>query len=282
MTRPSGKPYHLRLGRVVIALTSPEPDFGGFLAHYFGRPSDPGPATVQLEVVVARDDHPCPVPNSLLVTKTVRGGDIDIDHGLVRGHWDQARGRGRLTVRSTLLRGQMMRVFEQLLYQVFHSAAQRLDYRAALIHAAGVVRAGRGYLFVGPSGAGKSTVARLSAAHSVLNDEMNLVELDEDGGVTLVGTPFNAFFTAKVEGRAPLAAILLLEQAPEHGLLPVATARAAADLAAQVAPPVGLGDEAPPGTRTAMLDSALAILARVPAHVLRFRQDAGFWEVVPR
>ena len=281
MTRPCGEPYHLRLGRVVIALTSPEPDFAGFLAHYFGRPSDPGSATVSLEVQVAPDDHPCPVPNSLLLTKTVRNGEIDIDHGLIHGHWDQGRGQGRLTVRSTLLRGQMMRVFEQLLYQVFHSAAQRLDYRASLIHAAGVVRAGRGYLFVGPSGAGKSTVARLSTAHRVLNDEMNLVELDEDGGVTLVGTPFNAFFTDKVEGRAPLAAILLLEQAPEHGLAPAAVARAAADLAAQVAPPVGLGDEAPAGTRAAMLDAALAILARVPVHVLRFRQDAGFWDVVP-
>ncbi len=282
MTHAPSDPYHLRLGRAVIAVSSPEPDFAGFLAHYFGRPSDPGPATVSLEVLVARDDQPCPVPNSLLLTKTVTGAEIDIDGGLVRGHWDQARGRGRVTVRSTLLRGQMMRVFEQLLYQVFHSAAQRLGYRAALVHAAGVVRAGRGYLFVGPSGAGKSTVARLSAAHSVLNDEMNLVELDDDGGVTLVGTPFNAFFTAKVEGRAPLAAILLLEQAPEHSLLPAAAARAAADLAAQVAPPVGLGDAVPVSTRAAMLDSALAILARVPAHVLRFRQDAGFWQVVPR
>ncbi|MFO7607784.1 MAG: hypothetical protein R6X35_01115 [Candidatus Krumholzibacteriia bacterium] len=281
MTAPDHEPYRLRLGRVVLELSSPEPGFAAFLAHYFGRPTDPGPATVVLEVTIAPDREPCPVPNSLLMTKTVDGDRFDIDHGLIRGRWDEGAGRGAVTVRSTLLRGQMMRIFEQLLYQLFHAAARRAGYHAALVHAAGVVRDGRGYLFVGPSGAGKSTVAGLSRSHAVLNDEMNLVEWD-DRGATLIGTPFNPFFTGKSEGRAPLAAVLLLEQAPEHRLLPALPARAAADLSAQVAPPVGLGDPAPPSVRAGMLALALEILARAPAHVLRFRPDAGFWDVVPR
>ncbi|MBE0566841.1 MAG: hypothetical protein IH621_12825, partial [Krumholzibacteria bacterium] len=219
MTAQDHEPYRLRLGRVVIGLTSPEAGFAGFLAHYFGRPPDPGPATISVDVAIAADPHPCPVPNSLLLTKTVTGGRFDIDGGLIHGRWDETTGHGALTVRSTLLRGQMMRVFEQLIYQMFHSAAHRTAYPAALVHAAGVVRDGRGYLFVGPSGAGKSTVAELSRGHAVLNDEMNLVEWD-GAGATLVGTPFNAFFTGKSEGSAPLAAVLLLEQAPRHALLP--------------------------------------------------------------
>ncbi len=259
----------------------PRARHGRFLAHYFGRPTDPGPATVSVDVALARDEHPCPVPNSLLLTKTVDGDRFDIDHGLIHGRWDEAAGRGEVTVRSTLLRGQMMRVFEQLVYQMFHSAARRLGYRAALVHAAGVVRDGRGYLFVGPSGAGKSTVASLSAVHHVLNDEMNLVELDGHPPV-LVGTPFNAFFPDKRGGAAPLAAILLLEQAPAHALLPAAPARAVADLAAQVAPPVGLGDAATLTVHDAMLTAAMALLEQVPAYVLQFRRDPGFWDVVPR
>jgi len=274
-------PFRLRLGRAVIELTSPEPGFGDFLAHYFGRPSDPGPATISVAVALARDERPCPVPNSLLLTKTVDGDRFDIAGGLIRGRWDEAAGRGEVTVRSTLLRGRMMRIFEQLVYQMFHSAARRLGYRAALVHAAGVVRDGRGYVFVGPSGAGKSTVAALSAAHQVLNDEMNLVELDARPPV-LVGTPFNAFFSGKSPGRAPLAAVLLLEQANEHALLPAEPARAAADLAAQVAPPVGLGDAAPPAVHDAMLTAAVTLLDQVPAYVLRFRPDEGFWDLVPR
>ncbi len=281
MTGPANDAYRLRLGRAVIELTGREPDFAGFLAHYFGRPSDPAPPTITVDVAVARDRRPRAVPNSLLLTKNLDGDAFDIDDGLIRGRWDAAACRGEITVRSTLLQGQMMRVFEQLVYQMFHSAARRLGYRASLVHAAGVVREGRGYLFVGPSGAGKSTVAALSRAHAVLNDEMNLVEHD-GGAATLVGTPFNAFFTGKSAGSAPLVAILLLEQAPAHALLPVDAARAAADLAAQVAPPVGLGDLAPASTRTAMLEAALAILERVPAHILRFRRDPGFWDVVPR
>ncbi|HPF70670.1 MAG TPA: hypothetical protein PLQ13_08385 [Candidatus Krumholzibacteria bacterium] len=273
--------YRLRLGRAVVEMTSPEPGFCPFLADYFGRASDPAPGAVSVEIILQRDPVPCPVPNSLLMTKSVDGGAFDIDHGLVRGTWDAAAGRGSVTVRSTLLRGQMMRVFEQLVYQMFHSAAHRLGYRAALVHAAGIARGGDGYLFVGPSGAGKSTVAGLSAHHRVLNDEMNLVELEGPRAV-LVGTPFNAFFDGKVEGSAPLTAVLLLEQASAHALLPANPAQAAADLAAQVAPPVGLGDPVPLGTRAAMLELALAILERTPVHVLRFAKDAGFWNVVPR
>ena len=277
----SRETYNLRVGRAVLGLAGTGPGFAAFLARYFGRPSDPGPATVTVVVRVARDERPCRVPNSLLLTKTVAGDTFAIADGLVSGRWDEAAGHGEITVRSTLMRGQMMRVFEQLLYQLFHSAARRLDYRAALVHAAGVVRAGRGYLFVGPSGAGKSTVATLSAGCAVLNDEMNLVELADDGAV-LVGTPFNGFFPGKTAGTAPLTAVLLLEQAPEHRLLAADPARAAADLAAQVTPPVALGDAVPPQVRLAMVDAALAILDRAPAHVLRFRRDAGFWSVVPR
>jgi hypothetical protein len=280
MPSASTPAYRLRLGRVVIEMTSGEPGFCDFLARYFGRPNDPGPATISVDIAIARDAEPCPVPNSLLLTKVVDGGAFDIDDGLIRGVWDQEQGRGRVTVRSTLLRGQMMRIFEQLVYQMFHSAARRAGYRAALIHAAGVMRGGRGYLFVGPSGAGKSTVAGLSAAHAVLNDEMNLVEW-QDGRLRLIGTPFNAFFTDKVAGDAFLETVLLLEQAPEHALAPAGPARAATDLAAQVAPPVGLGDVPDGSTRAAMLEVAVGMMDLVPVQVMRFRKDAGFWDLLP-
>jgi hypothetical protein len=220
------------------------------------------------------------VPNSLLLTKRADGDGFDIADGLIRGHFDAQAGRGRVVVRSTLLRGQMMRVFEQLIYQMFHSAVKRSGYPAVLVHSSGVVRDGRGYLFVGPSGMGKSTVAELSRAYAVLNDEMNLIEFADDG-LTLVGTPFNGFFTAKVPGRAPLAAILLLEQAAAHAVAAADPAAAVAAVAAQITPPVGLQDLAPPETRNAMLDLADRLLRRLPARRLRFRRDPGFWDVIP-
>jgi len=280
VTTANSAGYGLRLGRVVIGLTSPEPGFADFLAHYFAVPSDPAPPTITVEVRIARDTEPRAVPNSLLLTKRVDTAGFDIADGLVRGRFDAAAGRGSVLVRSTLMRGQMMRVFEQLIYQMFHSARRAADYDALLVHSAGVVRAGRGYLFVGPSEAGKSTVAELSRQHEVLNDEMNLVEFGPDGPV-LVGTPFNAFFPGKVPGRAPLAAILLLEQAPAHGLVDADPAAAAAELAAQVAPPVGLEEEAAPATPALMLDLAARLLGQCPARRLRFRRDPGFWDVLP-
>ncbi len=86
-----------------------------------------------------------------------------------------------------------MRILEQIFYQAFWSARRAAGLDAFLIHSSAVIVDGRGFLFVGPSEAGKSTVARLSAAHHVLGDEMNLVR-SSGAGLTLVGTIFNGLF----------------------------------------------------------------------------------------
>jgi hypothetical protein len=279
--RRADETYGLALGDVVIALRCPAQGFARFLAGYFDRPSDNRAPALAVDLEIVHDETPCPVPNSLLLTKRADGDGFDIADGLIRGQCDAAAGHARVALRSTLLEGRMMRIFEQLIYQMFHTAARRVGDPALLVHAAGVARDGRGHLFVGPSGAGKSTVAALSRDHHVLNDEMNLVAWDGDVP-WLVGTPFNGFFRDKRAGRWPLADVLLLEQGDGHRLEDAAPAEAAMRLAAEIVPPVGLEDIPAPATPTAMLDRALALLARVPVHRLVFRRDAGFWEVVPR
>ena len=146
----------------------------------------------------------------------------------------------------------------------------------SLIHAAGVVRGGAGYLFVGASGAGKSTIARLSAGDQVLNDEICMVAFT-DGPPSLHGTPFNGFFRDKVEGQAPLKAVFLLAQGEAHRLLPVGPSEAVSAVFQQVVPPVALDEPVGKAAYERMLDTAGRLLASVPAYRLEFRQDAGFW-----
>lgn len=89
------------------------------------------------------------------------------------------------------------------------------DRDAALLHAAGLVVAGRGYLLVGAAGSGKSSWARIgeaAGAHVVSDD---LVLCDAAGErVELLGAPFRSTHRADYRpGRWPLDAVLF----PHHG-----------------------------------------------------------------
>jgi len=271
--------YRLRVGEVVIGLVCPDGPFAASLADYFDRPSDPAPATITLDLeLVPHADRP-QIPTSLILTKQLSGGGFDIADGLIRGRFEPQSGRGTLQVKTILTNGQLTRVFEQILYQAFESARRRAGYDAMLVHSAGIICEDRGYLFVGPSEAGKSTVAHVSAERHVLNDEMNLVELGPDGA-HLVGTPFNGYFRAKRPGRAPLAGVLLLAKGPGHALEPVGAGEAAAAVATQIAPPVGLDELASSGTTPLMLDLASRLVLGSPVRRLVFTPDAGFWPLL--
>ena len=276
--RPDTPEYRLDVGGAVIALLCPQPGLATGLATWFGRESAGAEPQVTLTVtVVAHDDVPR-FPRSLLTTKRLLddAGGFDIADGLISGRFDAATGCGEVRVKAALLEGRLTRIFEQILYQAHASARRRLGKPAWLIHSSAVIAGGHGFLFVGPSGAGKSTVARLSRGLHVLNDEMNLVR-PTGAGWELVGTPFNGTFPDKAPGRAPLRAILLLEQAGEHGLADAATADAVAALAGEIVPPVGLDELPTTGTLPAMVDAAGELAANTTLKVMRFRPDPGFW-----
>lgn len=296
MNDPATLPeYRLDVGGAVIALQCPQAGLAEGLAAWFGLASATGAPDVTLAVeVVAHDDAPA-FPRSLLTTKRLlpRGtGEadapgvpataqpFDISGGLIRGWYDASGGTGAVKVKAALLEGRHPRIFEQLLYQAHRSAVQRREQPAWLVHSSAVIAGGKGYLFVGPSGAGKSTVANLSAGHHVLGDEMNLLLPRPGGGWDVAGTPFNGLFRAKRPGRAPLAAVLLLEHGSTPALCEAPPAEAVAALAGEVVPPVGL-DQAPgPLTLPAMVEAAHAVAANTALKVLRFAPDAGFWPVL--
>lgn len=271
--------YRLRLGQVVIGLQDLSPTLAAELAEWFALPCDPAAADLTLRLMVRDDGRDPPVPNSLILNKHLTATGFEIAGGLIRGAFDAASGTGALEVHAVLTRGRLRRVFEQILYQAFHSACRRTGYDAALLHSCAVIHDDAGYLFVGPAGSGKSTVARLSADRHVLNDEMPLVEF-RGGAPWVVGTPFNGLFRDKAPGAAPLRAILLLAHGPAHALAKAGPGEAAASLAAEVAPPVGLDQAADSTTTARMLEFATRLALAVPVRRLFFRPDPGFWPVI--
>lgn len=268
--------YRIGIGAATLGLRVVPRRYEEVLPGYFNRPSAPGTPDLRVTIRITTDPVPAPLPDSLYYGKDLTPGGFTLADRLVHGR-NLARGRGvELRVPLALLGGHAIRIFEHLLHMAFHMAARARGEDCCLIHAAGVVRGGAGYLFVGASGAGKSTIARLSAGDLVLNDEICMVAF-AGGPPRLHGTPFNGFFRDKVEGQAPLKAVFLLAQRDAHRLLPVGTGEAVSAVFQQVVPPVALDEPVNKAAYVRMLDVAARLLAGVPAYRLEFRQDAGFW-----
>jgi hypothetical protein len=144
-----------------------------------------------------------------------------------------------------------------------------------LVHGAGLVRHGRGYLFVGRSGAGKTTLARRHAG-AALCDEGTLVVGAGDGFV-VAGTPLHQLPGApRAAGgaAAPLAGLLFLTRGRRTVATRLRPVLAAAGLAGRHLQFLPL---LPPALAARALATAAALAARVPAGRLARTREGRVW-----
>ena len=208
---------------------------------------------------------------------------------LERGQWiiELATERGRLSYRSHYDAGwidiERGAAFVEIAPEADIENFLRVLYAqlcpgagALLLHAAGVIRDQAGFVFFGPSGSGKTTAARSSLDHTVLSDDLVIVEI-EGTAARVHGVPFRGDFreAPRVNGSAELRGLFSLVKAPRHALSAVATPEAMGRLLA-CAPFVMTGAAS---ARRAMELSRL-LIERVPVQALHFLPDPGFWEVV--
>jgi hypothetical protein len=160
--------------------------------------------------------------------------------------------------------------------------AGELILRAAILftgglvfHSAGLDDNGKGIVFVGHAGAGKSTQLGWWLPEPgviAMNDDRVAVRPNAAGAICY-GTPWGGTANIARNHQAPLAALILLEQAPENDIQPLTPSAAASSLLARTFLPYW--------DRGLMLRAAAnlnVLLARAPVYRLRCRAEP---EVVP-
>ena len=147
-----------------------------------------------------------------------------------------------------------------------------------LLHAAGALKNGAGYVFFGPSGSGKSTSARLSqgAGCTVLGDDLVVVRRQGER-YQVHGVPFRGSerFVPLTRADAPLAGLFALRKAEVHAVQALSGPAAVAQLV-RVAPFVIAQPDS--GARVMALCADLA--QRTFVGELRFRKDEAFWRLI--
>lgn len=141
-----------------------------------------------------------------------------------------------------------------------------------VFHASGLDDRGRGIVFVGHSGVGKSTQLGIwSQEPGVIgmNDDRVAVRV-RSGAAMCYGIPWSGKADLDRNHAAPLAALVLLEQAPENAIKAVAPGAAAAQLAARALLPFW-----DPALVQAAMSNLDAVLAHVPVFRLRCRPESA-------
>jgi hypothetical protein len=145
------------------------------------------------------------------------------------------------------------------------------------MHAAGVLKDGRAWLFAGKSGSGKTTAVGLSGPCISLGDDFALVIPSGEGWST-AAVPFDN------SGRAPadppaglylLAGVWRLYQSPETGVEKLSRLATEASVMACVSYPGTVSD-----MLERLVDNVRRFGSRVRFEHLHFRPDPGFWEAI--
>jgi len=281
MSQKIDNEYRMRIGETIIGIECPSEEYASELEEYFGVKSTVADPHVSLKLeIIAHEDIP-EIPNSLFASKKVTGESFSIAGDLISGNFDSESGAWDVRVKNILTKYPTTRVFEQFLYQAYYSARKKCDYDGYLIHSSGVVRKGKGFLFVGAMETGKTTIANFSLNNTVLNDEICLVSFNDEN-VSVHDTPFNGFFKGKSAGDVPLSVVFLLTHGNTHQIHEISRAIAVKTILTQIVPPVGLEEELTNKTRVSMMELADRLSATVPVRVLEFSPDPGFWKVIDR
>ena len=151
-----------------------------------------------------------------------------------------------------------------------------VEHGGLLLHSAGALRDGRGYIFPGQSGTGKSTIAGLATPReTILSDEMVVVRKKEESYL-VYSTPF--YGTNPSAGRniaAPLRAAFLPVKDQAVYLKEAKPAQVLSKLLASV---LFFGQE--PALSRRLMDIGADVVARVPFYEMHFRRDGSFWECI--
>jgi len=164
------------------------------------------------------------------------------------------------------------RSIENFLRVAFSWRAARLG--GLLLHASGLVRQGRAYLFFGPSGIGKTTIARLSPYELLLNDDC--IHVTSRAPVFMAsGVCFKAGEDRRAQGSFPVAGLFRLVQSTRAACDRIPAARAVGELMTSIP----FVTERPEGAER-LFGTVEAMVRAVPVMRLQFRLSPDFWNPI--
>lgn len=233
----------------------------------FTVPEQSALVTVRVRVEPGAAYIPINIAPTWQIRTALRNGRIEFESYYESGWVDRASGQGELVMREQGDPENFLRVLYAWLC---------VEQGGLLIHAAGVISHGRGFLFYGHSESGKTTVSRFSLDRTVLSDDIVIVK-KVDGIYRIYGVPFRGDMpeAPRTNASAELVGLCILVKAPEHRLEPLDAPIAAGRLASCV--PFVMTQ---PDNVARVMDICADLARSVPPRALYFKRDSEFWRLL--
>lgn len=260
----------LEIGGIAVGVEFDLGSYGAVLRDkYGGYVSDAAPGFVIRAHVVPKFQSGCGNLPDPAVKRP--DGQYDLVWYDLKGVFDPAGRLAEVTISDTEYS------INSVLRMLFSFYIRSLH--GLLVHSASFIRGGQSYLFPGVSTAGKSTLSGFTVETrpecEILTDEISLVR-KIDGRWIAFGTPF--WGDLKIGGRnisAPLKKICFIEKADAHSAHPIDRQEAFRRFMQNA---LFLIKDRQSAQET--MDLALEVVGEAETCVLKFKKDAGFWDVI--
>ena len=175
----------LSIGGIDISIKSPRGRFIKRLYSDYSHFLQENNSNIFFEIQLS---HPLPVMNDAEILLRRYNGAYALKAEAFEGTIDLKQKQVQVTLPSNIL---IFNTFLRIFYSVILP-----ECAGFLVHAAGLEKDGKGYLFVGPSSSGKTTTAKNAKHYRVLSDELVIVRRIKER-FYLFSTPFAGEFGRK-------------------------------------------------------------------------------------
>ncbi|MCF6148018.1 MAG: hypothetical protein E3K37_05110 [Candidatus Kuenenia sp.] len=169
------------------------------------------------------------------------------------------------------------------LYGMFYRYEQNNgNNNSFMIHAAGLQRKQKGFIFAGKSGAGKTTVSKLSLDEAELLSDDSIMVTEENAEFYISQVPIHTGLAELNDKLIPLSSIFLLVKDKKNSLRKLGGSEIAERIMDNILY-VNLSENLRLKDFYAIkLRFLSAVCARVPIYELRFTKDNRFWKEIER
>jgi hypothetical protein len=191
-----------------------------------------------------------------------------------------AAGHGEIFLNAALPAEAKSAVFRETVFLVLSCLLPH--HGGIVLHGAGAVRSGRGYVFLGLSGEGKSTLVRLTGPDSALSDDGVCIRRRGDD-LHVFGIPFFQFEASEEDRRriatasAPLGGLYFLRKGGPHRVERRNGPEALGEILHNL---IHFFRWFPDGTCRLAFEIASRLVQTAGARFLHFSRDGGFWNVI--
>lgn len=203
---------------------------------------------------------------------TVSENEIEINNEYILGKVDIALGKG-----IAILNSKDVKMGMDILLRNIFTIMLIKKYNGIALHATGILKDGKVYIFAGPSKNGKTTVSRisLSCGYTVLSDDLVMIRRIDNNYFVFPTPSWSHIQEGKIENRPyPIGGIFRLKKDDKIYLENISQGIAIAEILTVL----GVPQQFLPAPL--LLNRFYDIIKNNTFYVLHFKKDQSFWDCI--